>query len=95
MTNDERNDANNTQALTGGDITKYRALVARISFLSQDQPDLKFAAVQVCCAVAHPERVKRVGRYLVGKPRPECLFHWQQSGELGAYSDADWRSELE
>ena len=42
MTNDERDDANDTQALTGGDITKYRALVARISFLSQDRPDLKF-----------------------------------------------------
>ena len=25
------------------DITKYRALVERISFLSQDRPDLKFA----------------------------------------------------
>ena len=36
------------------------------------------------------ERVKRVGRYLVGKPRAVCLFRWQQRGELEAYSDADW-----
>ena len=28
-------DANDSQALTGGDITRYRALVARISGLSQ------------------------------------------------------------
>ena len=76
MTTDERDDANDSQALTGCDITKYRELVARISDLSQDRPDLKFAAMRVCCAMANPsasdlERVKRIGRYLVGKPRAE------------------------
>ena len=37
------------------------------------------------------ERVKRIGRYLAGKPRAQCWFRWQQSGELEAYSDVDWR----
>ena len=37
MINDERDDANDSQALTGGEITKYRALVARISYLSHDR----------------------------------------------------------
>ena len=88
-------DYNDSQALTGGDITQYRALVARISCLSQDRPDLKFAPVQVCCAMAKPsvrdmERVKRIGRYFAGKPRTKCWFRWQQSGELDVYSDADW-----
>ena len=36
------------------------------------------------------DRVKRIGRCFVGKPRARCWFRWQQSGELGAYSDADW-----
>ena len=36
MTNDERDDANDSQAPSGGDVTRYRALVARISCLSQD-----------------------------------------------------------
>ena len=59
-------DANDSQALTGGDITRYRAFVARISYLSQDRPDLKFASMQVCWAMAKPsvrgsERVKRIG----------------------------------
>ena len=76
MTDD---DASDSQGLTGGDITRYRALVARISFLSQDRPDLKFAAMQVCCAMANPsvgdmECVKRIGRYLAGKPRAKCVF---------------------
>ena len=95
MTNDERDDTNVSQAHTGRDMTKYRALVARISDLSQDRPDLKFAAMQVCCAMAKPpvrdmERVDRIGRYLVGSLEQECLIHWQQSGEFEAYSDADW-----
>ena len=88
-------DANDSQALTGGDITRYRGLVARISCLSQDRPDLKFASMRVCCAMAIPsmrdmECVKRIGRYLVGKSRAKCWFRWQQSGDLEAYSDADW-----
>ena len=49
----------------------------------------------VVCAMARPtmrdmERVKRIGRYLVGRPGARCWFRWQQSGELEAYSDADW-----
>ena len=72
-------DANDSQALTGGGITWYRALVARISCLSQDRPDLKFASTPVCCTVAKlimcdVERVKRIGRYLAGKPRAKCWF---------------------
>ena len=39
-------DANDSLALQGGDITRYRALVARISYLSQDLPNLKFASMQ-------------------------------------------------
>ena len=91
VADDEENDS---QALTCGDITRYRPLVARISYLSQDRLDLMFASMQVCCAMAKPtvrdmERVKRIERYLVGKPRARCWFGWQQSGELEAYSDAD------
>ena len=39
--------ANDSQARTAGDITEYRAFVARISHLSQDRPDLKFASMRV------------------------------------------------
>ena len=88
-------DDNDSPALAGGNITWHRALTARISYLSQDRPDLKVASMEVCCAMARPtmrdmERVKRIGRYLVGRPRERCWFRWQRSGELEAYSDADW-----
>ena len=39
------------------------------------------------------ERVKRIGRYLVGEPRARCWFRLQHSGELEAYSDADCQSD--
>ena len=42
----------NSQTLTNGDVTRCRALVTRISHLSQDRPDPKFASMQVCCAMA-------------------------------------------
>ena len=88
-------DASDSEALTGGDITRYRALVARISHLSQDRRDLKFASMRVCCSMAKPsmrdmECVKRIGRYLVGKPRAKSWFLRQHSSDLEAYSDADW-----
>ena len=51
---EERDDTNDSQSLSGGDITKYRALVERMSYLSQDRPDFKFAAMKVCCAMANP-----------------------------------------
>ena len=91
MTSDGENDS---EALTGGDLTKNRALVARVSNLSQDRPDLKSPSIQAWCAMANPtvrdtERVKRIGRYLAGKPRAKCWFRWQRSGDLEAYSEAD------
>ena len=50
-------DAIDSQALTGADVTRYRALVAGVSYLSQDRPDLKFAAC----------------RYAVRWPSPQCV----------------------
>ena len=84
MTNDERDDANDSQALTGGDITKYRALVASVTCHKTDQ----ISSLRQC---------KKVVRWQThqcltwnGSTGPECLFHWQQGGELEAYSDGDW-----
>ena len=81
-----------SQVVTSHDIE--HSLLESVT-LSQDLPDLKFAAMQVSCAMASPtvrdsERVKRIGRYLAGRPRAKCWFRWQQSGELEAYSEADW-----
>ena len=101
--NHRRTDADEGRPSTDDDVTKTdpgwpmtMPMTARHSqVVSQDRPDLKFALIRVCCSVAKPsmremECVKRIGRYLVGKPRAKCWFRWQQSGNLEAYSDADW-----
>ena len=44
-------DVKDSQALTSGDFTKYRALVARNSYMSQDRSNLKFSQMQVCRAM--------------------------------------------
>ena len=36
--------------------------------------------------------MKRIGRYLAGKPRAVCLFRWRK-GELKAYADAEWSGD--
>ena len=69
--------------------------MARNSYLSQDRPDLMFASMQACCAVASPtvrdwERVRKIGRYLAGRPRRECHCNLLQSGDLRTNSGADW-----
>ena len=78
-------DANHSQELTGGGITRYRALVPRISNLSQK------------CAVrwqTHQRLTWNGSRGLEGiswisREQSACLFHWKRSGGLEAYSDED------
>ena len=60
--------------------------MARISHLLQDRPDLMFASMQACCAVANPtvrdsERAKSFGRYLTGRPVPVAT-EWQLGSVL-------------
>ena len=73
-------DETDSQTLAGVDITIFWALVSRISYLSQDRPDLKFASMQPCCAKASPtvrdwERFQRIGWYLAARPRAKGHFH--------------------
>ena len=69
-------DASDSKGLTG----------ARISNLSQDRPDLKFASTHVCCAKAKPsvrdmERVKRIVRY-----------RWDAESKVLVPLAAEWRA---
>ena len=83
MADDEENDS---QALTGGDIMRYRALVPRISYLSQDRPDLKFASMQVCCAMAKPYSARH-GTRQEDRTITSLGSRWQGAGSRCA---AEW-----
>ena len=54
--------------------------------------------MQVCCAKANPSAsdlqwVERIGGYAREEAASRVLVNWQQSGELEAYSDADWEAD--
>ena len=87
--------ARHSQVVT---ITKHRALVARISCLSQDRPDLKFASMQVCCAMGTSVCARHGAS---GEDWEDTSLGSQEQyacsagkrGELEAYSDADWSGD--
>ena len=52
----------------------YRAITARANYISQDRADVQYAVKELCRRMSDPDeanmgRLKRLGRYLRGKPR--------------------------
>ena len=77
-------DANDSQALTSGDITLYRALVARISYLSQDRPDLNCTS-QICLRWQHHQ----CATWIVSK-RIRNIPRWEDESEVLVPLPAEW-----
>ena len=77
------------------DLTLFRALAARANYLSQDRPDLQFAAKEVCRFMSSPTEtseaaLKRLGRYLLGHKRLVYRYDFQRAEGIEVYSDTDW-----
>ena len=91
----ERMDTSDDE-LTGDAATVYRALSARILYLSMDRPEISFSAKELCRHVAHPtktgvEALKRCARFLLGMPRLVWSFPIQErSDTLKVYVDTDF-----
>ena len=88
------------QSLHGSEATRFRRHVARISYLSQDRIDLCVAANKLSRLMSNPKTcddiaLKRVARYLKGKPFLSIRFDWQASSpEYRSLSDSDWASDV-
>ena len=75
------------------ETTMFRAVAARLNYLSHDRPDIKFATMKLCSKMSRldAQDLKKMKRVLVGKPRVGSLFEWQaHPGTLHALADADW-----
>ena len=78
------------------DASLYRAITARINFLALDRADLQYSSKECSRRMSAPRikdwlLLKRVGRYLAGRPRAVSTFRWQDSSStVTAYSDSDW-----
>ena len=77
----------------------FRSVAARLDYLSQERPDITFATMKLCSKMSRPDaqdkkNMKRLGRFLVGRPRVGCLFEWQaHPSALHALADADWAGD--
>ena len=82
--------------LSKSQASLYRSIVTRINYLAQDRSDLQFSGKELARQMQSPtefdwQRLKRVGRYLVGRPRMELVFRWQKHvSHLNCYVDSDF-----
>ncbi|CAK0865658.1 unnamed protein product, partial [Prorocentrum cordatum] len=89
------------RVLEGEEATRYRSLVMRASYLSEDRPDIKYAVKEAAKCMHEPcehgmELVKRIARHLLGRPRLVQRFRRRRwSGVLKGFSDSDFAGCLE
>nr|GEZ41310.1 hypothetical protein [Tanacetum cinerariifolium] len=77
------------------DVHTYRSMIGSLMYLTSSKPDIMFlvsacARFQVTPKLSHLNAVKRIFRYLKGKP---CLGLWYPKDspfDLVAYSDSDY-----
>ena len=83
------------------EASKFRGLVARGNYVGQDRSDIKYAVKELSRRMAKPryrdvEALKRLARYLVGKPRMINRFDRQEMPKgIEGWSDSDWAGCLE
>ena len=75
--------------------TLFRGCAARGNYLAADRPDLLFSSKEICRAMAAPTdlsitALKRMCRYVSGKPRLVYRYDFQNASEVSVYSDTDW-----
>ena len=64
------------------DLQECRGIAARLNYLSPDRMDIGFAVKEAARNMSKPligdwVKLNRIGRYLVGRPRPVSLFAGQ------------------
>ena len=93
---DAGNTRDNAENLTAPLVSKYRADIARLNYLATDRPDLMYAVKELARKMATPsvidaERVRRLVRYLKGRPRAVAWYRYQDMPRhVDGYTDSDW-----
>ncbi|GJS30884.1 putative ribonuclease H-like domain-containing protein [Tanacetum coccineum] len=77
------------------DIHLYRSMIGSLMYLTASRPDIMFAVCacsrfQVTPKTSHLNAVKRIFRYLKGKPKLGLWYPKVSSFDLEAYSDSDY-----
>ncbi|GJR51595.1 hypothetical protein Tco_1402116 [Tanacetum coccineum] len=77
------------------DVHLYRSMIGSLMYLTASRPDIMFAVCacsrfQVTLKTSHLHAVKRIFRYLKGKPKLGLWYPRVSSFDLEAYSDSDY-----
>ncbi|GJW24509.1 putative ribonuclease H-like domain-containing protein, partial [Tanacetum coccineum] len=77
------------------DVHLYRSMIGSLMYLTASRPDIMYAVCacsrfQVTPKTSHLHAVKRIFRYLKGKPKLGLWCHRVSSFDLEAYSDNDY-----
>ncbi|GKE97805.1 hypothetical protein Tco_0021156, partial [Tanacetum coccineum] len=77
------------------DVYLYRSMIGSLMYLTASRPDIMFAVCacarfQVTLKTSHLLAVKRIFRYLKGKPTLGLLYSRDSLFELIAYTDSDY-----
>jgi len=74
----------------------YRGVAARLNYLAPDRADIGYAVKEAARDMSAPRqssmrKLRKIGRYLIGKPRLVSKFAWQEWPSLvSAFTDSDW-----
>ncbi|GKA09522.1 putative ribonuclease H-like domain-containing protein [Tanacetum coccineum] len=77
------------------DVHLYRSMIGSLMYLTSSRPDIMFAVCacarfQVTPKVSHSHAIKRIFRYLKGKPKLGLWYPRDSPFDLVAYSDSDY-----
>ena len=84
------------EELCPAEATKFRAIAARLNYMAVDRVDIQYAVKEVARHMSTPtqagwQKLVKIGRYLIGRPRLVSEFKWQvQPTLVTAYADSDW-----
>ena len=85
--------------LSSADATLYRRAAARINYIALDRPDRSFASRVASSHMSCPKEgddqlIKRIIRYLKGKPRVAIRYQFQEASEgVTVFTDSDWAGD--
>ena len=74
----------------------HRSLTMRINYLAQDRADLQYAGKELARSMAAPtvaswNKLKRIGRYLAGRPRMILFYPFQKfTNKANCHVDSDF-----
>ena len=75
--------------------TAFRGSAARGNYLSADRIDIQYASKEICRSMSTPtdqslKALKRLGRYLGGRPRLVYTHRRQEVDTIDVHVDTDW-----